>query len=152
MQTQVKKENPDSRQKNKCTFLTPYRCDGQTARWETAVCCWCWLQTDHHTRPMEERPQVNDFIVLWCCTTCPENCVWKSRYYKSFHKHRQASYLDISWETLCSQTWPQEMWQDLQFDSCAYWLVLQLLLHIAALMHTGVITYNSIQHLGKFKG
>lgn len=27
------------------------------------------------------------------------------------------------------------MWQDLQFDSCAYWLMFQLLLHIATLVH-----------------
>lgn len=51
------------------------------------------------------------------------------------HVASRSRHLDVSWKALCSQTGPEKMWQDLQFDSCAHWLVLQLLLYTATLMH-----------------
>lgn len=51
-------------------------------------------------------------------------------------KDGQRAHLDISWKALGSQTGAQKMRQDLQLDSCAYWLVFEVLLDIASLMHT----------------
>lgn len=47
---------------------------------------------------------------------------------------RSREYLDIGWEALGSQARAQQMWQDLELDPCAHWLMFELLLHVASLV------------------
>lgn len=46
-------------------------------------------------------------------------------------------YLDVGWKALSSQAGAQQVWQDLELDSCAHWLMFKLLLHVASLAYNG---------------
>lgn len=46
-------------------------------------------------------------------------------------------YLDVGWKALSGQARAQQVWQDLELDSCAHWLMFELLLHVASLAYNG---------------
>lgn len=46
-------------------------------------------------------------------------------------------YLDVGRKALSGQARAQQVWQDLQLDSCAHWLMFELLLHVASLAYNG---------------